>query len=404
MILICEDNVVKFYMVGGAVRDQLLGLPIQDRDWVVIGATPDQMLAAGYLPVGKDFPVFLHPETHEEYALARTERKTAPGYHGFAFHADASVTLEEDLARRDLTINAIALGDDGQLIDPYGGKRDLQAKILRHVTSAFAEDPVRILRTARFAARYEGFTVAPETMQLMQQMVSCGEVDALVAERVWQELSRGLLEQKPSRMFSVLRECVALQHIMPEIENLFHEQRHISGITKGAHILNVLDYAADQNLHHNSALAISFALLTYQLPSLQAIEAFCKRLRVPFDCKDLAVLAHHALSQLHHAPHISAQQAFSLLQRTDAFRQTTRFQALLCAAKIDACTSSIENQQQMSYPQSQMWQQALDAAMSVDTSMIARRLMSEGKKGIQIGEAINTARLNSVNAIWGSKC
>lgn len=389
-------------MVGGAVRDQLLGLPIKDRDWVVIGSSPEQMLAAGYLPVGKDFPVFLHPETHEEYALARTERKTAPGYHGFAFHADQSVTLEQDLARRDLTINAIAMSSDGQLIDPYGGNRDLQAKILRHVTNAFTEDPVRILRTARFAARYEGFTVAPQTMQLMQQMVSCGEADALVAERVWQELSRGLLEQKPSRMFSVLRECSALQRIMPEIENLFYEQSAVSGITKGTHILNALDYAASQNLCPNSALAVSFALLTYQLSSLEAIETFCKRLRVPSDCKELAVLAHHALLQLHQAQYISAQQAFSLLQRADAFRQTTRFQTLLCVAKIDAYTNFIDSQQQMVYPQNQMWQQALKAALSVDTSLIARQLMSEGKKGIQIGEAINTARLNSVCTVWNS--
>lgn len=391
---------MKFYMVGGAVRDQLLGLPIKDRDWVVVGATPEQMLAAGYLPVGKDFPVFLHPETHEEYALARTERKTAPGYHGFAFHANAFVTLEEDLARRDLTINAIALDANGQLIDPYGGQHDLQAKILRHVTHAFAEDPVRILRIARFAARYDGFTVAPETMQLMQQMVSCGEVDALVAERVWQELSRGLLETRPSHMFSILRECGALERIMPEIEHLFHQPSSIAKTTQGSHILNALDYATSQDLHQNHALAVSFALLAYRLPSSAVIEAFCQRLRVPSECRELAILAHHELLQLHQARHLNAQQAFSLLQRTDAFRQSTRFEFLLSVAQIDACAHFAQKQQQIDYPQIHMWQQALDAALSIDTSVIARELMHEGKKGAQIGEGINAVRLKQISTVW----
>ena len=215
---------MQIYMVGGAVRDQLLGLPVNDRDWVVVGATPEQMQALGYLPVGKDFPVFLHPETHEEYALARTERKTAPGYKGFAFHTAQDVTLEQDLARRDLTINSIAepagLTVSGSLFDPYNGQKDLQDRVLRHVTDAFREDPVRILRVARFAARFTDFSIAPETMALMREMVEDGEVDALVPERVWQELSRGLMEAQPSRMLTVLRDCGALQRLLPEVARL----------------------------------------------------------------------------------------------------------------------------------------------------------------------------------------
>src|SRR5256885_5337521 len=208
---------MKAYIVGGAVRDALLGVPVNDRDWVVVGATPDDMLAAGYKPVGQDFPVFLHPQTHEEYALARTERKTAPGYHGFTFHADPSVTLEQDLERRDLTINAMAQDADGRVIDPFGGRDDLRDKVLRHVSPAFAEDPVRILRLARFAARFDDFAVAPQTLALMRDMVRAGEVDALVPERVWQELSRGLMERRPSRMFEVLRACGALARLLPEV-------------------------------------------------------------------------------------------------------------------------------------------------------------------------------------------
>jgi tRNA nucleotidyltransferase (CCA-adding enzyme) len=212
---------MKFYVVGGAVRDELLGVPVNDHDWVVVGGTPQQMLDQGFLPVGKDFPVFLHPQTREEVALARTERKTAPGYHGFAFHAEPGVTLAQDLARRDLTINAMARDEHGMLIDPFGGQDDLRAKRLRHVSPAFAEDPVRILRLARFAARFGDFEVAPETAALMQRMVEAGEVDALVPERVWQELSRGLMEAHPSRMFSVLRQCGALAKLLPEVDRLW---------------------------------------------------------------------------------------------------------------------------------------------------------------------------------------
>ena len=242
---------MQIYMVGGAVRDRLLGLPVSDRDWVVVGATPEQMLAQGFVPVGRDFPVFLHPKTHEEYALARTERNSAPGYRGFVVHAAPDVTLEEDLARRDLTINAIAASTDwaktGVVVDPYGGQRDLQARVLRHVTDAFREDPVRILRVARFAARFTDFTVAPETLALMRAMVQDGEADHLVPERVWQELARGLMEAQPSRMFEVLRACGALAVLLPEVERLWgvpQRADHHPEIDTGVHLMLVLDMAA----------------------------------------------------------------------------------------------------------------------------------------------------------------
>ena len=255
---------MQIYKVGGAVRDALLGRPVHDVDWVVVGADPQTMRAAGYVAVGKDFPVFLHPETHEEYALARTERKTAPGYHGFAFHAAADVTLEQDLARRDLTINAMAEGANGQLIDPFGGHRDLNARVLRHVSPAFAEDPVRILRLARFAARFHNFSVAPETLALMREMVAAGEVDALVPERVWQEISRGLMETHPARMIEVLRECGALAVLAPEIEKLFgvaQPAEHHPEIDTGAHLLLVLDQCA----RHDAPLAVRYACLCHDL-------------------------------------------------------------------------------------------------------------------------------------------
>ncbi|HQX07244.1 MAG TPA: multifunctional CCA addition/repair protein, partial [Zoogloea sp.] len=255
---------MKIYCVGGAIRDELLGLPVKDRDWVVVGATPEALLAEGYRPVGKDFPVFLHPRTHEEHALARTERKTAPGYAGFVFHTDATVTLEEDLARRDLTINAMARGDDDVLVDPYGGQADLQARVFRHVSPAFAEDPVRILRVARFAARFADFRVAPETLQLMRAMVAAGEVDALVPERVWQELARGLMEALPSRMIQVLRDCGALARILPELDCLFgvpQPARYHPEVDTGVHQLLVIDAAAASG----QPLAVRLACLFHDL-------------------------------------------------------------------------------------------------------------------------------------------
>ena len=295
------------YIVGGAVRDELLGFAVKDKDYVVVGSTPEAMVAAGFQPVGKDFPVFLHPHTHDEYALARTERKTAKGYKGFAVHASPEVTLEEDLARRDLTINAIAKSDNGQLIDPFNGLADIQSRVLRHVSDAFAEDPVRILRVARFSARLSDFELAPETLRLMCQMVDAGEVDALVAERVWQELVKGLMETKPSRMFEMLRACGALRKILPELDRLWgvpQPEQHHPEIDTGVHVMMVIDYAAQQNF----SLPVRFAALMHDLGkgttpqemlprhigheerSADLVKAVCKRLRVPNDCKELAVM------------------------------------------------------------------------------------------------------------------
>ena len=300
-------------MVGGAVRDALLGLPVKDRDWVVVGGTPEAMGALGSVPVGKDFPVFLHPATHEEYALARTERKTARGYRGFAVQADPAVTLEEDLARRDLTINALAVPQDtssddidpARVIDPYGGLRDLRAGVLRHVTTAFGEDPVRILRVARFAARFADFKVAPETLELMRGMVDEGEVDHLVPERVWQELSRGLCEARPSRMLQVLRDCGALARLLPEVDRLFgvpQTASHHPEVDTGAHLLLVLDMAAQLQ----ADLPVRYACLGHDLGkgttpaevlprhigpeerSVRLLRGVGERLRVPVDCRELA--------------------------------------------------------------------------------------------------------------------
>ena len=255
---------MQLFEVGGAVRDALLGRSVHDRDWVAVGATPQQLIEAGYLPVGRDFPVFLHPETREEVALARTERKTAPGYHGFAFHAAPDVSLEQDLARRDLTINAIARTSDGTLIDPHGGRRDLEARLLRHVSPAFAEDPVRILRVARFAARFADFEVAPETIALMRGMVAAGEADALVPERVWQELSRGLMEARPSRLFDVLRDCDALARLLPEVERLWGVPQRADyhpEIDTGVHLMMVLDMSAQLQ----APLTVRYACLGHDL-------------------------------------------------------------------------------------------------------------------------------------------
>ena len=300
---------MQIYMVGGAVRDRLLGLPVQDHDWVVVGATPEQMVAQGYLPVGKDFPVFLHPDSREEYALARNERKSGRGYRGFTVFTSPDVTLEEDLARRDLTINSIAACADwtgagglfdskNGLIDPYGGQRDLQARVLRHVTAAFAEDPVRILRVARFAARFHDFSIAPETMALMRRMVQTGETDHLVPERVWQELARGLMEEKPSRMFEVLRACGALQVLLPEVACLWGVPQpplHHPEVDTGVHLMMVLDMAA----RLATTLTVRFACLVHDLGkgttpadmlprhigheqrSAKLLKGLCERLRVP---------------------------------------------------------------------------------------------------------------------------
>jgi tRNA nucleotidyltransferase (CCA-adding enzyme) len=406
---------MKSYTVGGAVRDGLLGLPVQDRDYVVVGATPEGMIARGFTPVGKDFPVFLHPATHEEYALARTERKTAPGYKGFVFHADENVTLEEDLARRDLTINAMARAEDGMLIDPFGGQRDLQARVFRHVSDAFAEDPVRILRVARFAARFADFTVAPETNALMRQMVESGEVDALVPERVWQELARGLMEAKPSRMFYVLRDCGALTRILPELNALWgvpQPEKYHPEIDTGVHVMMVIDFAAQKNY----SLPVRVAALMHDLGkgatppsewpshhghearSVGLVEEISQRLKIPNECRDLAVMTAREHGNVGRALELRANTIVSLMERCDAFRKPQRFLDMLCASECDhrGRTGFAERP----FPQAAYLQGALIAAQSVDAGSIAQRFLSQPQK---IAEAIHAARVEAVNQAINSQ-
>jgi tRNA nucleotidyltransferase (CCA-adding enzyme) len=403
---------MKTYVVGGAVRDELLGLPVSDRDHVVVGATPDEMLAAGFRPVGKDFPVFLHPDTQEEYALARTERKTARGYHGFVFHTSPDVTLEDDLVRRDLTINAMARAGDGSVIDPYGGQQDLRARLFRHVSPAFAEDPVRILRLARFAARFPDFRVADETNALMRRMVEEGEVDALVPERVWQELARGLMEQKPSRMLQVLRDCGALARILPELDVLWgvpQPPQHHPEVDTGVHVLLVIDYAASQGLE----LPVRFAALVHDLgkgatpehawPSHHGhegvgpklVQALCKRLRVPNDCRDLAVMTAREHGNVHRALELRPSTIVKLFERCDAFRKPGRFVQMLRAAECDY--RGRRNEQvdfgDRPYPQAGHLLLALEAARAVDAGAVAARHAEEKDK---IPEAIHAARVDAV--------
>jgi len=342
---------VKVYSVGGSVRDQLLGLDVRDQDYVVVGSTPEEMEQLGFKPVGRDFPVFLHPETREEYALARTERKSGHGYRGFVVHAAPDVTIEQDLERRDLTINAIARDDEGNVIDPFNGVADLREGILRHVGPAFVEDPVRVLRTARFAARF-GFEVANETRALMQRMVADGEVDHLVAERVWQELSKGLMESKPSRMFEVLHGCDALARILPEVDALFgvpQPQQTHPEIDTGVHTMLVIDHAADQQY----SLAVRFAALTHDLgkaltprdqwpahhgheqKSAELVESLCARLRVPAHCCDVARLTARYHGEIHRAGELRPATILKLLSAADAFRKPERFGEILQAAESD---------------------------------------------------------------------
>ena len=402
---------MKTFVVGGAVRDRLLGLPVQDRDHVVIGATPEQMLAQGFRPVGKDFPVFLHPETSEEYALARTERKTAPGYKGFLFHAAPDVTLEEDLVRRDLTINAIAETGDGTLIDPFGGQHDLEARVFRHVSDAFAEDPVRILRLARFAARFADFTVAPETEALMRAMVLAGEVDALVPERVWQELSRGLMEHAPSRMFEVLRRCGALARILPELDRLWNvpQVQHPPEVDASLHVMMVLDMAAAQG----AALPVRFAALVHDLGtgatppsesprnfdhearSVELAEAVCHRLKIPNDCRELALMAAREHGNVLRAQQLRPVTIVKMLERCDAFRKPQRFIDMLEVAECDH-RSRIGSQDQP-FPQSRRLQSALEAARTVNAGAIAQATAtSHPGQPSRIPEAIHEARIAAV--------
>jgi tRNA nucleotidyltransferase (CCA-adding enzyme) len=407
---------MKTYIVGGAVRDGLLGLPVQDRDWIVVGASPEDMLAAGFRPVGKDFPVFLHPGTQEEYALARTERKTAPGYRGFVFHTSPEVTLEEDLVRRDLTINAIARDADGAITDPFGGQRDLEAKIFRHVSAAFAEDPVRILRLARFAARFPAFAVAPETLALMRSMVAAGEVDALVAERVWQEVARGLMEQTPSRMLAVLRECGALQRIMPELDALWGVPQpplHHPEIDTGVHMMLVIDYAAERGVD----LPVRFAALMHDLGKgatppahwprhhgheqlgLALIEAVCARLKVPGECRDLALMTAREHGNIGRALELRANTVVALFERCDAFRKPARFAQMLLAAECDfrgrGTGAAGEDFRTRPYAQGPYLLAALDAARAVNAGEVALRC---GENRQQIPHAVHSARVSAVKA------
>ncbi|MDP2066939.1 MAG: multifunctional CCA addition/repair protein [Burkholderiaceae bacterium] len=408
---------MQIYMVGGAVRDGLLGLPVKDRDWVVVGATPEAMAALGYLPVGRDFPVFLHPETREEYALARTERNTARGYRGFAVHAAPDVTLEDDLARRDLTINSIANYQDSTgtmtLIDPYNGQKDLADRVLRHVTDAFREDPVRILRVARFAARFTDFTVAPETMALMREMVADGEADHLVAERVWQELARGLMAPQPSRMFEVLRACGALQVLLPEVARLWGVPQRADyhpEIDTGVHLMMVLDMSA----RLGASLPVRFACLGHDLGkgttpadllprhlghearSAQLLKGMCERLRVPVECRELADVVAREHGNIHRSGDFSAAALVRLLERCDAFRKPARFEEVLLACECDA--RGRLGLHDSAYPQRGRLRLALAAAQSVATHEIAEKALLAGAKGPKIGEMIHQARVAAVAA------
>lgn len=406
---------IQILMVGGAVRDQLLGRPVHDRDWVVVGATPEQMVAQGYQPVGRDFPVFLHPKTHEEYALARTERKSGRGYRGFAVQSSPDVTLEEDLARRDLTINAMAASvgwpDSGSLHDPYGGQRDLQARLLRHVTDAFREDPVRILRVARFAARFADFRVAPDTMALMQQMVDAGEASDLVAERVWQEIARGLMEKAPERMFEVLRDCGALTVLLPELARLWgvpQRAEYHPEIDTGVHVMMVLQQAA----RLETPLAVRYACLVHDLGkgttpadvlprhigheqrSAQLARKVGERLRVPSDCRELADVVAREHGNIHRSGDLNAPALMRLFERCDAVRQPARFALVLWACECDARGRlGLEDQP---YPQRARLQAALDQALSVVTADVAAQATAEGKAGRAIGEAVAAARTQAV--------
>ncbi len=400
------------YVVGGAVRDELLGLPVKDHDWVVVGATPDEMIARGFRPVGKDFPVFLHPRTNEEHALARTERKSGRGYTGFTVHASPDVTLEEDLLRRDLTINAIARDEDGTLIDPYGGRADLERRVFRHVSPAFAEDPVRVLRVARFSARFDGFTVAPETLALMRAMVDDGEIDHLVAERVWQELARGLMEATPSRMFAVLRDCGALARLLPEVDRLFgvpQPAQHHPEVDSGAHVMAVVDHAAATV----QPLAVRWACLLHDLgkgdtpahvlphhygheaKSAERAREVSERLKAPVDCRDLAVLLAREHGILHRAAQLRAATIVKVLERTDALRRPERFAQLLDAATCDFHGRPGKDARE--YVQASIWQEALGAVRTIDAGAIAHGCLDKA----EIPQRIHEARVAAVKALAG---
>lgn len=400
------------YLVGGAVRDRLLGLPVRERDWVVVGSTPEEMRARGFRPVGKDFPVFLHPRTQEEYALARTERKTAPGYHGFVFHAAPDVSLEDDLRRRDLTINAIAERADGTLVDPYGGQQDLERRLLRHVSPAFAEDPVRILRVARFAARLAplGFSVAGETLALMRAMTDSGEVDALVPERVWQELARALGEPAPRAFFETLRACGALARLMPELDRLWgvpQPPQHHPEIDTGDHVMRVLDQA----VLLSPDPATRFAALLHDLGkgttppeqwprhigheprSEQLVLDVCARFKAPNEFRDLARLVAREHGNAHRALELRPATALRLLEGSDAFRRPERFEQFLLACEADA--RGRPGYETRPYPQAGFLRAALAAARAVPV----QPLLAQGHKGAQLAEHLHRARADAIGAL-----
>jgi tRNA nucleotidyltransferase (CCA-adding enzyme) len=376
---------VKVYAVGGAVRDELLGLAVTDRDHVVVGSTPEEMVRLGYKPVGKDFPVFLHPQTHEEYALARTERKVARGYKGFLIHAAPDVTLEQDLERRDLTINAMARDEAGGLVDPFGGAADLERGLLRHVSSAFVEDPVRILRVARFAARF-GFAVAPETMALMRSMVENGEADALVPERIWQEFSRGLMEGDPGLMFPVLAQSGLLAKLLPELKLEFEHGRPANDAARV--LIRALQCAASERL----GLAPRFALVASRAGSAEAVRAVSERLKAPGDCRDLALLAERHVGTIGRAAALSASEMLEVLERCDAFRRPERFDELL--ALTECLQRGERGSGESPYMPRVLLRRALGAAAGVDAGKIAAGSAKE-----EIAATLRRARIAAIEAL-----
>lgn len=403
---------MEIYLVGGAVRDSLLNLPAGDRDWVVVGATPEEMEQKGFRLVGKDFPVFLHPETHEEYALARTERKTGPGYKGFAVNASPDVTLEQDLERRDLTINAIAETTDGTIVDPFNGRKDLDNHLLRHVSPAFSEDPVRILRTARFAARFaqQGFCVAHETNDLMRNMVKEGEVDALVPERIWAETEKALQSEKPSRFIEVLRDCGALEKIFPEVDVLFgipQPENYHPEIDTGIHVLMVLDQA----IRLSEDPEVRFAALTHDLGkgtspkeewprhkghehrSAVLVEELCKRLRVPKDYRDLAITTAQYHTHCHRALHLKPKTILTTLEATDAFRRPERFEQFLLACEADA--RGRKGLEDKPYPQADRLKDAYEACLRIDN----KELQQKGFAGEAFAEELRRLRLEAIKQV-----
>jgi tRNA nucleotidyltransferase (CCA-adding enzyme) len=407
---------MQIYKVGGAVRDRLLGLPVTDIDWVVVGATTEEMLAQGFRPVGADFPVFLHPKTGEEYALARTERKSGRGYGGFTFHASPEVTLEEDLIRRDLTINAMAEDDQHNLTDPYHGQRDLEARILRHVSPAFAEDPLRVLRVARFAARYAGlgFHVAPPTLELMRHLSESGELQALTAERSWKEISRALMEDQPQVFIEVLRDCGALKELMPEVDALFgvpQPEIHHPEIDSGVHTLSVLE----QSALHKQPLTVRWACLLHDLgkgltpeeewprhiahehKGLKLIKAVNERFKAPKDCQELSLLVGQYHTHGHRALELKASTLLELLQSFDVYRRPQRFEEFIAACEMDA--RGRKGLEQRSYPQADY----LRGAASVARGVAVQPLLEKGFKGPELGKALKRERLKALKAYKGNQ-